>query len=85
MYLVGKIHEDTRTKIHEDTLVRLKTVNGQSEDCERPQIPVRSGFSAMDNRLLAPDVVCWRSRVMKLKTDDNATGFQNILKQAVGP
>ena len=34
----------------------------------------------MDNRLLAPDVICWRSRV--LKTADNATGFQNILKQA---
>ena len=36
----------------------------------------------MDNRLLAPDVVCWRSRVVKLKTADTATGFQNILKQA---
>ena len=35
----------------------------------------------MDNRLLGPDVVCWRNRVMKLKTSDNETGFLNVLKQ----
>ena len=79
MYLVGKIHEDTRTKIHEDTLVRPKTVNGQSEDCERPQIPFVS--SSMDNQLMGPDVACWCNRVMRLKTSDNETGYLNVLKQ----
>ena len=71
MYLVGKIHEDT--------LVRPKTVNGQSEDCERPQIPFVS--SSMDNQLMGPDVACWCNRVMRLKTSDNETGYLNVLKQ----
>ena len=49
-----------------------KTVNG---------LRSRSLASSMDNRLMAPDVVCWRNRVMKLKTSDNETGFLNVLKQ----
>ena len=38
-------------------------------------------LARMDNRLLGPDIVCWRNRVMKLKTADNGTGFHNVLKQ----
>ena len=53
-------------------MVSPKTVNG-------PHIPFVS--SSMDNRLMGPDVACWRNRVMRLKTSDNETGYLNVLKQ----